>query len=386
MSESKMEYGALESEEEGSDSVESPHDEKKSKSTWAEEINLGNCITSTEAMSLHAGYWVVAMIIIIILKSSIVDEKPTEEQSYLEWIVVGINFAKFYTTVLGIAFPMLLSIRALVTLETDDDHYWLTYWAVYALYTFLTIVFEEVMFEDTWLWYAVQGAIYVWLWLPKLHGCVIVSDILLRPYFLPILYRISAWVRSKVTLQLVFGSIINLAFATILFFVLIPYCATYIGVTLVGICYPFFASARQLAHGQEEGPEEDTNNPAKTNTLDSQWLTYWVVFAWIHFVNVWYDNLLDHSYWFQNLWYKVALPFMVWLQIPCFHGAEYIFLNIICPVFGLHVHRFQYASAPWKETPEVMNFITYSKDIAGFVQLVQAKKDVEKKSTDQAAV
>ncbi|GAB5355242.1 hypothetical protein AAMO2058_000189000 [Amorphochlora amoebiformis] len=31
MSESKMEYGALESEEEGSDSVESPHDEKKSK-------------------------------------------------------------------------------------------------------------------------------------------------------------------------------------------------------------------------------------------------------------------------------------------------------------------------------------------------------------------
>jgi len=63
------------------------------------------------------------------------------------------------------------------------------------------------------------------------------------------------------------------------------------------------------------------------------------VYAPIHFVNVWYDNLLDDSYWFQDIWYKLALPFIVWLQIPFFHGAEYIFLHIICPVFGLHVSQ-----------------------------------------------
>eukprot|EP00466_Bigelowiella_natans_P008564 jgi/Bigna1/75565/fgenesh1_pg.35_\ len=84
-----------------------------------------------------------------------------------------------------------------------------------------------------------------------------------------------------------------------------------------------------------------------------------------------YDNLLDDSYWFRDMWYKIALPFIVWLQIPFFHGAEYIFLHILCPIFGLHVHRFQYAAAPWQSAPEQINYITYSKNITGFVSLVQ---------------
>jgi len=344
---------------------------------------MGICKT----LLLHLGYVLIATAVIVLLKKGLVD--PDKKKSLLRMILCGRHMTKLWVTILGIVFPFCLTLRALITLETDDDRYWLTYWTVFAFYTFMTVLFEEILFEDEWLWYAVQGAIYVWLYLPTLHGCTLVAELLLEPYVLPLISKLTSWLGRNVTLTLILGSLVNVLFVSALFLFLLPFCSTYIGVTLVGIVYPFFCSlaviappTQQTASGEEADAEaaageERTGgggggDSASDGTFrDTQWLTYWLVFAAVHFVDVWYDNLLDHSYWFKNFWYKFALPFVVWLQIPFFHGAEYIFLHVICPVFGLHVHRFHYAASPWQEAPQAVNYITYSKNISGFVGIVQ---------------
>uniref|UniRef100_A0A6U2YAP5 Uncharacterized protein n=1 Tax=Lotharella globosa TaxID=91324 RepID=A0A6U2YAP5_9EUKA len=338
------------------------------------------------SLVLHLAYAMLATVVILFLKTHFVD---TEEKSFLATVLVGVNFTKLWVTLIGIIVPMILSVRALVTLETDDDRFWLEYWIAYAVYSFMTILFEEILFEDDWLWYAIQGSVYVWLYLPGLGGCHLLSVYLLKPQLLPLIHRVSSYVRKRVSLQLILGSMVNLAFIACLFFFFIPFCSTYIGTTLVGLSWPTLASLEHISknvvaevppEGEEDKKKEEKKNtengakPAGTpiggGECDSQWLTYWVVFAPVHFVDVWYDNLLDDSYWFRDIWYKLALPFIVWLQIPFFHGAEYIFLHIICPIFGLHVHRFQYAAAPWAEAPRAVNYVTYAKNMHGFIDVI----------------
>uniref|UniRef100_A0A7S2XGF0 Uncharacterized protein n=1 Tax=Lotharella oceanica TaxID=641309 RepID=A0A7S2XGF0_9EUKA len=326
---------------------------------------------------LHVVYFAIAVTVIWTLKAFIVDNPPMSRMSYL---LCGIHMTKLWVTFLGIVFPFFLTLRALITLETDDDRYWLTYWTVFAFYTLFTIGLEEWMFEDEWLWYAIEGAIYVWLYLPYVHGCTIVNHFVLKPFVLPFVYKLSSWLERNFTVAIILGSLVNLAFISILFIFLLPYCSTYIGVTLVAMIYPFVRSLAVIADACEEDEDDEEAKDAGGNTSsgitpkpskDTQWLTYWLIFAIVHFVDAWYDNLLGGSYWFANLWYKFALPFVVWLQIPMFHGAEYIFLNIICPVFRLHVHRFQYGSVPWGEAPQTVNYISYSKNITGLVDIVR---------------
>mmetsp|Transcript_42109 Transcript_42109/g.70259 ORF Transcript_42109/g.70259 Transcript_42109/m.70259 type:complete len:188 (-) Transcript_42109:602-1165(-) len=136
-----------------------------------------------------------------------------------------------------------------------------------------------------------------------------------KKYVLPWIYRASSWVKSKVTLKLILGSVFNLAFVACLFFFLIPFCSTYIGATLVGISYPFLKSMESIslplpsppppnpssdeAKGGEDqktavadgdvengGGKEEKKVEGGT-ARDSQWLTYWVVFACVHFTDVW---------------------------------------------------------------------------------------------------
>mmetsp|Transcript_34902 Transcript_34902/g.56173 ORF Transcript_34902/g.56173 Transcript_34902/m.56173 type:complete len:194 (-) Transcript_34902:724-1305(-) len=115
--------------------------------------------------------------------------------------------------------------------------------------------------------------------------------------------------------SVILGSVFNLAFVACLFFFLIPFCSTYIGATLVGISYPFLKSMESIslplpsppppnpssdeAKGGEDqktavadgdvengGGKEEKKVEGGT-ARDSQWLTYWVVFACVHFTDVW---------------------------------------------------------------------------------------------------
>jgi len=62
---------------------------------------------------------------------------------------------------------------------------------------------------------------------------------------------------------------------------------------------------------------------------DTQWLTYWVVFAFFTLV----ESFINVVYWFP-FYYTFKFVFLLWLSLPTFKGAELIFRSFMVPVFG----------------------------------------------------
>ncbi|KAK0727957.1 TB2/DP1, HVA22 family-domain-containing protein [Lasiosphaeria miniovina] len=64
---------------------------------------------------------------------------------------------------------------------------------------------------------------------------------------------------------------------------------------------------------------------------DTQWLTYWVVFALFTVV----ESLVSVVYWFP-FYYTFKFVFLLWLSLPAFKGAELIFRTLLAPTLGRH--------------------------------------------------
>jgi len=64
-------------------------------------------------------------------------------------------------------------------------------------------------------------------------------------------------------------------------------------------------------------------------TDDTQWLTYWVVFAFFTVI----ESLVSVVYWFP-FYYTFKFVFLLWLSLPAFKGAEIIFRSFLAPTLG----------------------------------------------------
>ncbi|KPI37811.1 Protein yop1 [Cyphellophora attinorum] len=62
---------------------------------------------------------------------------------------------------------------------------------------------------------------------------------------------------------------------------------------------------------------------------DTQWLTYWVVYA---FLNV-FENLINAVYWFP-FYYTFKFILILWMALPVTSGAQIVFRSFIQPVFS----------------------------------------------------
>jgi len=62
---------------------------------------------------------------------------------------------------------------------------------------------------------------------------------------------------------------------------------------------------------------------------DTQWLTYWVVFA---FLTV-FESIISAVYWFP-FYYTFKFAFLLWLSLPQTQGASIVFRSFIQPVFA----------------------------------------------------
>jgi len=62
---------------------------------------------------------------------------------------------------------------------------------------------------------------------------------------------------------------------------------------------------------------------------ETQWLTYWVVFAFFTLL----ESLVNILYWFP-FYFTFKFVFLLWLSLPTFGGAEIIFHSFLQPVFG----------------------------------------------------
>src|SRR5208282_4556672 len=79
---------------------------------------------------------------------------------------------------------------------------------------------------------------------------------------------------------------------------------------------------------------------------DTQWLTYWVVFSFFNVAEYWSRTIL---YWLRmspplgsvNLviafYYLFKTLVVLWLALPQFRGAQYIYHAFIRPVFARHI-------------------------------------------------
>ncbi|RYO77222.1 hypothetical protein DL766_006694 [Monosporascus sp. MC13-8B] len=62
---------------------------------------------------------------------------------------------------------------------------------------------------------------------------------------------------------------------------------------------------------------------------DTQWLTYWVVFALFTVL----ESLLSLVYWFP-FYYTFKFIFLLWLGLPAFSGAQLVFRSFFQPALG----------------------------------------------------
>ncbi|KAK4156472.1 TB2/DP1, HVA22 family-domain-containing protein [Chaetomidium leptoderma] len=67
---------------------------------------------------------------------------------------------------------------------------------------------------------------------------------------------------------------------------------------------------------------------------DTQWLTYWVVFAFFTVV----ESLVSVVYWFP-FYYTFKFVFLLWLSLPAFKGAELIFRSFMAPTLGRYFQQ-----------------------------------------------
>ncbi|KAK4110755.1 hypothetical protein N656DRAFT_790969 [Canariomyces notabilis] len=66
---------------------------------------------------------------------------------------------------------------------------------------------------------------------------------------------------------------------------------------------------------------------------DTQWLTYWVVFALFTVI----ESLVSVVYWFP-FYYTFKFVFLLWLSLPAFKGADIIFRSFLAPTLGRYFH------------------------------------------------
>ncbi|KXJ93283.1 TB2/DP1, HVA22 family-domain-containing protein [Microdochium bolleyi] len=62
---------------------------------------------------------------------------------------------------------------------------------------------------------------------------------------------------------------------------------------------------------------------------DTQWLTYWVVFAMFTVI----ESLINVVYWFP-FYFTFKFIFLLWLSLPVFSGAQIIFRSFLQPALG----------------------------------------------------
>jgi receptor expression-enhancing protein 5/6 len=72
---------------------------------------------------------------------------------------------------------------------------------------------------------------------------------------------------------------------------------------------------------------------------DTQWLTYWVVFAFFTVI----ESLVNVVYWFP-FYYTFKFVFLLWLSLPMFRGAEFIFKSFMAPMLARHFQASSTAS------------------------------------------
>ena len=90
--------------------------------------------------------------------------------------------------------------------------------------------------------------------------------------------------------------------------------------SLIGLAYPAYCSFRVLAEN-----EKDDRDPAST----TQWLAYWIVYCTFNVIEAPLYMFLS----FIPFYAELKLAFVLWLQLPQFFGAMWLYKGYLEPLF-----------------------------------------------------
>ena len=90
---------------------------------------------------------------------------------------------KYITCLVGILLPTFFSIKAIESKEEDDDKLWLTYWTIYAIFSFLDL-FTGWILKIIPFYFIIKLVFLVWCFMPNTKGAIIVYDKIIKPFFL----------------------------------------------------------------------------------------------------------------------------------------------------------------------------------------------------------
>ena len=91
-------------------------------------------------------------------------------------------FSKYITCIVGVILPAYWSIKAIESPEYDDDKQWLTYWAIYGLFTLLD-QFANIILRIFPFYFIFKIIFLIWCFMPNTMGALFIYNKFVGPYF-----------------------------------------------------------------------------------------------------------------------------------------------------------------------------------------------------------
>ena len=91
-------------------------------------------------------------------------------------------FSQYITCIVGVILPAYWSIKAIESPEFDDDKQWLTYWAIYGLFTLLD-KFANIILRIFPFYVRFKIIFLIWCFMPNTMGALFIYNKFVGPYF-----------------------------------------------------------------------------------------------------------------------------------------------------------------------------------------------------------
>ena len=91
-------------------------------------------------------------------------------------------FSKYITCLVGVILPAYWSIKAIESPQYDDDKQWLTYWAIYGLFTLLD-QFANIILRIFPFYFIFKIIFLIWCFMPNTMGALFIYNKFVGPYF-----------------------------------------------------------------------------------------------------------------------------------------------------------------------------------------------------------
>jgi receptor expression-enhancing protein 5/6 len=126
--------------------------------------------------------------------------------------------------------------------------------------------------------------------------------------------------------------------------------------SIVGFAYPAFKSFQAIE--------------TKHKGDDTQWLVYWVIFAFFSIMETFVDLLL---YWIP-FYYAFKLAFLLWAMLPQTKGAKFVYDNFLKDLLKKNESRIDAAMADAKKQAGTLGS-DFANATAEVIQAVESKKE-----------